>query len=292
MKKMKKINKLIIIFLIFPVLNYASPGDTTKIDKRKINNFFLVTGTTYAGGMILLHQLWYKHFEKEPWHIFNDNREWLQMDKMGHIYNSFHITDITFATLHNAGMNRNKSMLLSAATTFLIMTPIEWLDGYSSAYGASPGDFLANLGGIGISVLRNLNPGKSPVSFKYSYIPSPYADLRSELLGKNLVEKIIKDYNSHAYWVSMDIELGRWPKWLNLAVGYSANEMVFARTDKNIAEGYENYRQFFFGIDLDLSDFEPNNKFLNKILRVADAIRIPFPTLEFSQGNITPRLLR
>ena len=50
-------------------------------------------GAVWAGSMIGLHGIWYKGMERSKWHTFDDSREWLQMDKAGHVYTANKISD-------------------------------------------------------------------------------------------------------------------------------------------------------------------------------------------------------
>jgi hypothetical protein len=43
------------------------------------------------GALVGLNQLWYADYPKSDFHFINDNAEWLQMDKAGHIYSSYHL---------------------------------------------------------------------------------------------------------------------------------------------------------------------------------------------------------
>ena len=40
----------------------------------------------YAASMIVLGQTWYKDKERVPFHFYNDNRGYLQVDKFGHMF--------------------------------------------------------------------------------------------------------------------------------------------------------------------------------------------------------------
>jgi len=39
----------------------------------------------YGGALIALNAAWYAKFPRSGFHFFNDNAEWLQVDKAGHI---------------------------------------------------------------------------------------------------------------------------------------------------------------------------------------------------------------
>ena len=114
--------------------------------------------------------------------------------------------------------------------------------------------------------------------------------MRPEVLGDGFFKELLKDYNGQTYWWSFDIySIGNYnkkiPSWLNIALGYGAEGMVYGREEDNIANGYSSYRQYFVGIDFDLSHIKSRNKSINTLLFIADMIKFPAPTLEFNNKN-------
>ncbi|MBA4058134.1 MAG: DUF2279 domain-containing protein, partial [Marivirga sp.] len=95
---------------------------------------------------------------------------------------------------------------------------------------------------------------------------------------------IFKDYNGQTYWLSFDMDkFIRFPKWLNLAGGYGAEGMIYARDEQNIAAGYPPaYRQYYISIDFDLRAIKTRSKALNTLIFIASMIRLPAPAIEFS----------
>jgi hypothetical protein len=73
------------------------------------------------------------------------------------------------------------------------------------------------------------------------------------------------------------------PKWLNIAFGYGANEMIYARDSQNHAANYYPYRQYYLAIDFDLSAIKTRSKLIKTLLFVASAIKLPSPAVEFSK---------
>ena len=51
-----------------------------------------VAVTTVA--MVGLNYLWYKKFPHSGFHFFNDNAEWLGIDKAGHVFSAYNIAVI------------------------------------------------------------------------------------------------------------------------------------------------------------------------------------------------------
>ena len=77
-----------------------------------------------------------------------------------------------------------------------------------------------------------------------------------------------------------------WEEWLNLAVGYGAHNMLYARDSQSRFNGFDPYRQYYFSIDLDLTAVRTRSKFLKTVIFVLNTIKIPAPTVEFSRkGN-------
>ena len=82
----------------------------------------------------------------------------------------------------------------------------------------------------------------------------------------------------------------KWPKWLNLAIGYGSNGLIGGDDNIYTSNGIdydrsdiERYRQFYLAPDLDLSQIEVSNKWLKAGLIVLNCIKFPTPALEYNQ---------
>ena len=64
--------------------NFLKPADS--LDQNKLKILILAESALVTSGLIGLHQLWYKNDPKSDFHFINDNSEWLQMDKVGHVF--------------------------------------------------------------------------------------------------------------------------------------------------------------------------------------------------------------
>jgi hypothetical protein len=80
-------------------------------------------------------------------------------------------------------------------------------------------------------------------------------------------------------------QTSKFPKWLNLALGYGVNNMVYASDIQNELAGYDAYRQYYLAVDFDLSYLAGNNKLLNTMLYLVDLIHLPAPALEFNRKD-------
>lgn len=112
------------------------------------------------------------------------------------------------------------------------------------------------------------------------------------MLGENLLQEIVKDYNGQTYWLAFDIQpwLGRqskFPKWLNVALGYGAQHMIYAHRSDNIANGFPTYRQYYFSLDVNLTKIPTKNKFLKSLFFALNTIHIPTPAIEFNKKGIS-----
>jgi hypothetical protein len=110
--------------------------------------------------------------------------------------------------------------------------------------------------------------------------------LRPDVLGEGM-ERIVKDYNGQTYWLSVDTDkFLHFPKWLNFAVGYGANGMIYARDSQHIANGLTlPQRQYFLSIDIDPSAIRTRSKVVKTIIFFVSMIKLPSPTLEFSRNK-------
>lgn len=284
---------MLAIFLFASTSSFAQEDSIPKHNKRLVPTLALA-GTAYVGGMTGLYFLWYKDYPQSSFHTINDNAAWLQNDKMGHNLSAYHLTKSSYSVFKWAGMNEKKAILLGGIAGFGFLTSVEVLDGFSSNWGFSMGDFGANFIGSSLFVGQGLLWGEQRVNIKFSYFPSNYAKYNPSVLGKNFQEQLIKDYNAQTFWLSFNIasflkETNNFPKWLNIAVGYGGKGLLNTYSN-NLPNNQEEptftrTRQFYLSLDLDLSKIRTRSPFLNLLIDVASIIKVPFPTLEFNKEN-------
>lgn len=273
----------------------AQHTDTaTAVSRKKLRTFSIITGTGYSASLIGLHHLWYKHSEKQSFRFFNDNAEWKQMDKFGHFFSAFHLSQGTSRGLQWSGVNRHTAEVWGSVIGFLVLLPIEIFDGFSADYGASVGDLAANALGAGFYLGQSRLWNEVRIHPKLSFQRTPYPALRDDtVLGNGTLSELVKDYNGQTFWLSFDLnKFMTFPKWLNLAVGYGAEGMVYSREAQNTAAGYTAYRQYYVGLDFDLTSIKTNSKVLNTLLFVVNLVKLPAPALEFSKTGTTFRFLQ
>jgi hypothetical protein len=287
---------LICIFLLLPAFALfaqydsvpASDRDSVTLNKKRLAGVLITQGIIYTGSLTGLYFLWYADYPQSSFHFFNDNGEWLQVDKAGHTTAAYLISNLGYASYRWAGMERKKAIWFGGLLSFAYMTNIEILDGFSAEWGFSPGDFAANTAGCLIFIGQQLLWDEQRFKIKYSFHTTEYPQYNPELLGENFIQQMVKDYNGQTYWLSGNIssflpKTSKFPRWINVAVGYGAEGMTGANT--NVGEPapyYERYRQFYFSLDVDLSRIRTKSKTLHTILSVVNILKLPFPTLEFN----------
>lgn len=258
----------------------------------------------FSAVLIGLNELWYANYPRSSFHFFNDNDEWLQVDKVGHGYSAYTESRLAMETWRWAGLPRKKAIWIGGLTGVAYQSIIEVLDGFSAEYGFSPGDFAANIIGSAAFISQELAWNQQKIKLKFSFHQINYGDPELEaraddLYGSSTIERMLKDYNGQTYWASANIRSFfpglKIPKWLNISFGYGADGMFGA--NDNIAyddEGnvvfdrrdIKRYRQWYLAPDIDLSRIKTNRKGLNVLFFLLDCFKFPTPALEFSNGSV------
>ncbi|MBX9851241.1 MAG: YfiM family protein [Cytophagaceae bacterium] len=260
--------------------------------KRRIALVAGGTGALYASSMTGLYFLWYKDYPQSRFHFFNDNNEWMQMDKLGHLTTGYYLGKLGIEAMKWSGMKRKKAIWIGGLSGLVFLTNIEIFDGFSSNWGFSPGDMTANIAGSALVITQELLWDEQRVKLKFSFHPSPYAKYRPDQLGSSFSENLLKDYNGQTYWMSVNIfsflnKESKFPKWLNVALGYGAEGMTGGRNNPSQINGvslpyFKRYRQFYFSFDADLTKIKTRSKFLKTVFSTIGFIKFPAPALEFN----------
>ena len=256
--------------------------------------FVAGTGSAlYLSAFSGLYVLWYKDYPQSPFHLYNDNAEWLQMDKVGHFYTSYYIGKIAIDVLGWTGLERKKSILYGAGTGLLFQTTIEVMDGFSSGWGFSIGDMTANTLGSALVTAQALLWNEQRIQPRLSVHSTKYAGYRPEVLGSNVYERIFKDYNGQTLWLSGNISSflskeSTFPKWLNLAAGYGIDGVVGGFYNQTVNKkgipipNFVRQRQFYLSLDIDLSRIKTKSKFLKTVFTTVGFLKVPMPALEWN----------
>lgn len=276
-----------------------------------------------TGIMSSLYVSWYSGSETGGFHFYNDNDEWLQMDKFGHANSCYNLANVGYEALTMAGMDEKHSILYGGPLGLSVLVLVEIFDGLSNDWGFSWGDMTANLLGTGLFMGQQALWHEQRIALKYSYhnsgcpkydVKNPVTMERDYIMGKDWLDRIYEDYSGITVWLACDVkslfmkETSRYPSWLGWAIGYGAEGMTgeynnYAPAgnvgeDGNWGRGWEDtpghltympndarQRRLFFAPDIDISRIPCKNKTLKHILRVLSAIKLPTPTLEYRPGE-------
>lgn len=269
---------LITLNFMLSSLNAQDVEINNKLEKAHATGAFL-----YVASILVLNEFWYSDYPKASFHLQNDNSNWLQIDKMGHFTSAYHSGLVGMDLYNRFDNDKKKSMIYGGFYGAFFLTSIELLDGFSKEWGASWGDLVANTSGSLFLVGQELLWKEQRIQAKFSFYPTKFPDKNPALLGENLLQQSVKDYNGQTYWLSFNLnkltQEKRLPKWLNIAFGYGGTNMQYSNYDKS------NIRQYYLSFDVDLRSIDTNSKLLNKILKAFSFIKIPAPTFSFYREN-------
>lgn len=311
-----KLRSIITLFLL-TIISYSY---AQKDGRDSINNILLkkrqVTLTygtlgTYVTGSTALYFAWYKQNPQSGFHFFDDSQEWLQMDKLGHVYSGYNQSLQMYKSMRWAGYDDDFSILYSTLLGLGFQTTIEIMDGFSSKWGFSYTDCIANVSGVASFAIQQKLWKEQRLSLKMSYWPINHPNdivrsetgilsvplsSRSDDLFGNGIEGLLKDYNGQTIWLSVDVSSfmkeSKWPDWLSIAAGYSAENMYggFQNTweinDENfIADPilYPRYRQYILALDYNLSAVRTKSRFVNTFLDLLNMLKWPAPAIEYNR---------
>jgi uncharacterized protein YfiM (DUF2279 family) len=298
------------LFHIFLLCSFASSAQLPSLSikdsaagTRSAGRKWLVGGGTaiiYGTSFAALNNAWYRGYPRSSFHSFNDAGEWNQMDKLGHSWTAYNLSRAGTALWKWAGVTNKNSILLGTGTSLAYMLSIEYLDGRSAEWGWSWADVGADVFGALLFAGQEGIWKQQKIQFKFSSHRDQYnASLNvraNDLFGKSLPERLLKDYNAQTYWLSLHVSslIETAPRWLNISFGYGAQNMyggyeniaydqngdiIFERKD------LKRYRQWYLSPDIDLTRIKTRSSLLRTLFFVLNAIKIPAPAIEFSNGK-------
>jgi len=284
-------------FILLLIHNISLASDSLSTNKTNIKKTLILgsEAIVYTSSYVGLNYLWYADYPRSNFHLYNDENEWYQMDKCGHSYSTYWIARANYKLLLWSGFENKKAVWGSIASSWLFISTIELFDGFSSEYGASPEDLLANTAGASLFGIQQMLWKEQKIIYKFAYFPSPYAKYRPDVLGTNPIERGLKDYNGQTYWLSTGLGtitgIKVIPQWLNIAVGYGADGMTGATNNKGFLPEERRIRQLYFSFDLNLEKIKTNNKILKTVFFMFNCLKFPLPTIEINK-NETRFLIR
>lgn len=280
--------------------------------------FWALTGTgaaAYTATTIGLNQLWYAGYPRSRFHFFNDMRGWRYMDKAGHAFTAY-FESKWFGQLYAwTGMRPKAAAWAGVAAGTLFQTTLETLDAFSAEWGFSWGDVAFNTLGSAAYIGQEYAWGEQRFLIKvsahrphYSTAPLPSSNGLGEptslaqraraLYGTGIPSMFIKEYNGVTIWASGNIasfcqERPNWlPPWLNIAVGYGAENMFGAERNQwtddetgamyQAPDTYQRYSQLFLALDIDFERIPTKSKALKSLFGLLNIFKVPSPTLEWN----------
>lgn len=287
-----------IIILLISLSHFAFSADSLSVFKKRKLTLGISSIALTSGSLIYLNQAWYQQYKTSKFHTFDDNDEWFQMDKYGHILTTYQTGRLMMNAMEWAGYSKKNQLVIGGLSGFAYMSAIEVMDGYSDGWGFSWGDMGANALGSGLAIGQKALWNEQRIQLKFSFYQSKYAKYNTDLLGESFATQILKDYNGQIYWLSVNPSSfmkkeTKFPKWLNVAFGYGADGMLGARYNNIVIEdesgnvtSFNRYRQGYFSLDVDLTRIKTKSRFLKSVFSCLNMVKIPFPNLELSEGKL------
>ena len=273
-------------------------------NKKRVKTVAVSNVALYGVGMIGLYSTWYKDYPQSKFHFFNDNMEWLQIDKIGHAYSAYAESKASMELWRWTGISRKKRILIGGFSGAAYQTVIETLDGFSADWGWSWGDFAANVAGSGLLVAQEFAWDEQRIQFKFSFHKKNYNDKSlnarsNEIFGGSEPQRFLKDYNGQTYWLSTTLKPffphSKLPAWLQISVGTGAEGLFGGRENLDrdrlgnivfLRQDVDRYRQWYFAPDIDLSKIKTKKKGVRLALNILNIFKFPTPSLEYSKKGI------
>lgn len=295
-------NLILVSFLLAATSSWGQnrffePADS--LHKGRLIATSISIGTVWSGSIIALNQVWYDGFEKTKFHSFDDSKEWMQMDKVGHAFTAYHLSQQAAKLYRWTGLNRKTSALIGTGIGFGYQLTFEFLDGRSSAWGFSWSDLAANGLGSALFLTQELRWQEQKFKLKFSYHPTEYAQYRPNTLGSNFSERLLKDYNGQTYWLTFSpgtlFPQSNIPEWISVAAGYSVDQKLAGMNDYFVSgDGLKTFkaqREFVLSLDIDVTKLPIKKKWLKTVLSPFNIIKIPFPAVVFQSNGVTGKWL-
>lgn len=277
-------------------LKFLEPA--TQLNKSRLYSISGIWAASYGSSIYMLSNYWYDNLQ--GFRTFDDRNNWLQVDKMGHVHTAYFQGAWGAQLFKWAGLDHKPATLIGGSVGFVNQTVIEILDGQSPSYGWSNSDFLANALGSIFFIGQELQWQEQRILLKFSYKRPDYKKYQIPRIYNAAIqefgnggEAFFKDYNAQTYWISTNIysflpKDSKYPKWLNVAVGFGADQMFHATSNENIGiTGIERRREFYLSLDVDFTKIKTNNRLAKTALFLLNVFKVPFPALRFtSDGEI------
>ncbi len=227
-------------------------------------------------------------------HVVNDSKYALGIDKIGHAYGAEVISHFFAAGMLAANLNDELAVWLGAAGGFGMQLFTEIQDGFAPIdkntgkpkWGFSPGDAIADFLGASFFVLKYYYPYLKNFQLRASYWPS-----EAMKNGTKPDHNIADDYDGQKMWLAFRMKnllpksiSKYWPSFLMLSAGYG----VTGIGDYNEEEPSPSY---YIALDFDASTIPLHGEFWEFIKNTLNYIHFPLPGIKFSKDGISFLLL-
>lgn len=207
------------------------------------------TGAAVAGVTALGLTSWNwgsnKSFRLNPEGWFGPETGSGGMDKLGHAFTSYALTNVLADRLVRQGRTPERAALSAAITTQAIMLYVEAFDGFSDDHGFAREDVVMNLAGTGLAYARTVFPRvRDILDYRMEYEASGYKGFRP-----------FSDYSGQKYVMALKLGgikgLRDTPlRYLELQTGYYTRG--FSKLEH--ADGIGRSRHAFIGVGLNLTE--------------------------------------
>ena len=117
----------------------------------------------------------------DPFHTTNDLKAWKGMDKKFHAFFSYAFTKTEFNYLKSLGYKDHQAGAYAFVYNTSLALVKEYMDGRVGVGGFSGYDVGVSILGSAFYLVQQRLFGEEKVMMKYSFIPSPYQDIRPDL---------------------------------------------------------------------------------------------------------------
>lgn len=266
--------------------HFLPPSETFRRDR--LTKVIITEAAVTTALSVGLYYLWYKKYPRSKFHFFNDAREWLQMDKVGHAATAYNVGVLQYDLMRWCGVKKDNAIIAGAATAIGGLTIIEMLDGFSTQWGFSKSDMLANLVGTAIFASQQRWWNEQRITMKFSAHLSPYAQYHKGELGNNFASRLLKDYNGQSYWLSFNLRSffpdSGIPAWAAVSFGYGADGMIGGHSNPQTLKGvplphFKRTRRFMLAPDADLFRLRSIAP-VDAATYITKPFKFPAPTIE------------
>lgn len=254
--------------------------DSVRVDPLRLSFVGVTTATTVV--LVHLYQkgAWWQG-ERQPFHFENDWVYALNIDKLGHMYGSYVIANVSKSALSWSGVNSRNSLVYGSLTGLAYQLYVELEDGFHKDYGFSPGDAMADIAGAMLPLAQAAFPVLQNVTLKWSYMPSKsYINALHSQKGRVFID----DYEGQTYWLSMDPHFllsdglsKSIPKWLGVSLGFGAHALD---------ERGGGSRIYSFTLDCNFSKMETESSLLRGVFAALDFFHLPAPGISLQDGRV------